>query len=463
MADSSNDKKFMRETIVKPKETKSRLLRKITGLVLFAVLFGIVSAISFVMAKPVAEKYLGTEPPVEKVPITIEKDDEPDVALMETMESTTAAADGEPEADPAAEPGTEPVTEPSSEPAELPDAEPDEDMIRMIVQEEMAAAEWTTDKLKAMNRLITEIGKEADKSIVTVSAVKHQIDWFDNQVESAGQFAGTILAVNPGEIVILTGEQAIEDADALRVTFHDGTTAAAWVKQTDSLVGMATIAVNPAELSKLTREVIEPIELGNSYSVQAGDLLIAVGSPAGRVYSLKHGAVTYVAKGVQTADGQTRVLYTDMDCDYEKGTFFLNLSGQLVGWGTTLFDSESTSEETLAMPVSEYKGNLQKLSNGIQVPYLGIKGQEVTGNMQDSGIPNGIYITETIADSPAYLAGIQSGDILLEILGSEITTIRDLQNLMEGLQSGAEVILKIARKGINEYKVIEYHVTIGAR
>lgn len=52
---------------------------------------------------------------------------------------------------------------------------------------------------------------------------------------------------------------------------------------------------------------------------------------------------------------------------------------------------------SIALPVSEYKGNLQKLMNGIQIPYMGLKGQDVSEAMQAEGIPKGLYITEAIA------------------------------------------------------------------
>ncbi len=441
MNDSPNEKKFMRETIVKPKESKSRRAGRMICLVLFAVILGIVAAVSFVLSIPFAQKYLGNETTAPTSPITIEKDDEPGtMATMETMESTA--------------PETQPVQE--------YDPETDEESIREIVRDELEQDGWTVEKVKAFNQVITGIGKDADKSIVTVSAVKHQKDWFDNPVESTGQFAGVILAVNAGEIVILTGEQAIEEADTLKVGFGDGSSVSAWVKQTDTVAGMATISVNPAQLATTTIEWIEAIELGNSYSVQEGDLILAVGSPAGRVHSLKHGSVTYVEKGVQITDGQTRVIYTDVDCNKETGTFFLNLSGQLVGWATNLYDIEGT-DGTQIMSISEYKGWLQRLSNGISIPYFGIMGQEVSASMQEAGVPNGIYITESIAEGPAYLAGIQSGDILTKIQSENVLTIRDFQDMLEDMESGREVTLTIQRKGIDEYKEIEYHMTIGAR
>ena len=53
--------------------------------------------------------------------------------------------------------------------------------------------DWTRDKVEGMNQVLQEIGREADQSVVTVSSVKHQVDWFDNPVESTGQYAGLSL------------------------------------------------------------------------------------------------------------------------------------------------------------------------------------------------------------------------------------------------------------------------------
>ena len=88
MTESPNDKKFMREKVVKPKEKKGRWIQRVLGLVLFAVIFGIISAVSFVVSLPLAEKYIATETKAPNTPITIEKDEEPTTTAMETMEST---------------------------------------------------------------------------------------------------------------------------------------------------------------------------------------------------------------------------------------------------------------------------------------------------------------------------------------------------------------------------------------
>ena len=431
----SNEKPFMREKIVKPPLSRRQTAVRVFRLFLSAVIFGVVAAVSFAASRPLAERFLGKEPETTPAPtITIERDEPGKEEETQTAESESLPPESQSEAA--------------------------REEIEGIVKKELETFDWTRDKVEGMNQFLQEIGSEAYQSVVTVSSVKHQVDWFDNPVESTGQYAGIILSISRGEIMILTEAAAVEEADSLRVVFKDGGTAAGTLKQKDSL---AVVSVAEAEGQEAARERIKAVELGNSYSLETGDLVIAVGSPAGIVHSVKQGAVSYVAGNVQTADGQTRVLYTDCGCETGKGTFFLNMSGELVGWATELYGAEDRQGFTIALPVSEYKGNLQKLMNGIQIPYMGLKGQDVSEAMQAEGIPKGLYITEAIADSPAYLAGIQAGDILTRIQGAEICSIRDYQACLEDQAAGTEATVTVQRMGLGEYKEIEYKVIIGAR
>mgnify|MGYP002330937522 CR=1 FL=1 len=83
--------------------------------------------------------------------------------------------------------------------------------------------------------------------------------------------------------------------------------------------------------------------------------------------------------------------------------------------------------------------------------------------MEESGLPQGIYVTDCIADSPAYNAGIQPGDIITWINGSKTNTMKDFQNQVESLKPGDKVNVAVQRNGKDSYKEIEYPVTIGER
>ena len=97
------------------------------------------------------------------------------------------------------------------------------------------------------------------------------------------------------------------------------------------------------------------------------------------------------------------------------GTFLMNMSGEIVGVVTDDFKNENTQNATAAAGISDYKGIIERMSNGLSTAYLGIRGQEITEEMEAQGLPAGIYITEVAAGSPAYEAGIQNGDILVRL------------------------------------------------
>ena len=90
-------------------------------------------------------------------------------------------------------------------------------------------------------------------------------------------------------------------------------------------------------------------------------------------------------------------------------------------------------------------------------------GQEVSPAMVLDGVPPGVYVTECILDGPAYSAGIQNGDIIVRINDREISTVKEYQNQVEALNQDTVVTVVIQRRGIEEYKELEYQVTIGAR
>lgn len=83
--------------------------------------------------------------------------------------------------------------------------------------------------------------------------------------------------------------------------------------------------------------------------------------------------------------------------------------------------------------------------------------------MAANGLPYGVYVTDSILNGPAYNAGIQNGDIIVKIGTKEVTTMKDYQNQLESQEPGSEIAVVVQRKGIEEYKELEYQVTVGAR
>ena len=258
--------------------------------------------------------------------------------------------------------------------------------------------------------------------------------------------------------------EAIETADSLEVAFSDSAVLPGAVKQTDSRMGLTMIRVDATSLDDAQFEKIKPVKLGNSYGVRQGDLVISMGSPAGMVHSSSYGFISYIAKNVQMTDGNARVLYADIKSKADAGTFLFNTEGELVGWATDRYEQDVDTGMKTFMSISDYKGALELLSNGIQVPYLGIEGQEVTSEMEKNGMTSGIYMIAAAAESPAYNAGLQPGDILSGINDIKIEGMKNFQAQVEKLHVGDRITVTVQRNnGKDEYKEIEFEVTVGAR
>ena len=425
--DTPEKNHFIREKVVKPSRTRRQIAGRAFALFLVAIIFGIVAAVSFVVAKPFAQKYLGKETLSESTPVTIPRD-EPEI--VPTAAPTTAQASTE-----------------------------ETEAIEDIFQNAMEEYRFSVDDLNTLYGNLRTVTAELEDGLVAVHSVKQETDWFNNPIENTGTYAGAVIAATGSELIIMTPKAAVEEADSIEVIFSDGTTAGGQKKQSDTLTGLAAVSVDIGEWTKEQREQIKVLELGNSYSVKQGDLVMAIGSPAGIVGSTDYGFISYIQKNVPTVDGSTRRLHANIMGNAQQGTFLANTAGQIIGWVI----ENSDGAATVAEAVSDYKSVLEMMINGRPVPYVGIIGQEVNVSMTGDGMPFGIYVMSVEADSPAYNAGIQNGDVVTAIGGKEISTVKEFQTAIEGLETGTEVIFTVQRNGRDEYKELEYLINVGAR
>ena len=428
-------RRFINEKVVKPMLTKRQIAKRALAFFFVAVIFGVVAAVSFAVTVPFADRYLGEEPPKESS-ISIPKDE---ISESTAGEETTA----------------EPTTEAESEP------------IEEQVQSALENYRYTVEDLNSMLGSLRQQVQKADNGIVVVHSVQQEVDWFDNPVETTGLYAGAVIAHTSQELLVLTPEAAVEKADSIKVTFGSGDDVDGRMKQKDAITGMAIVSVNVADVEENILKSVEVVPLGNSYTMREGDLIVAVGAPAGIVHSMNYGFVSYVLKNAQLVDQHCRLIYSSIRADVDKGTFLLNTSGELVGWAMEAHqgdgDTSQVQSSTEIMGISDYKGMLEKLSNGRGAPYFGIIGQAVSEVMASQGLPEGIYVMSAVSDGPAYNAGIQNGDIITRVDDKELLTMKDFQSMMDSLECGQLINVTVERNGRDQYAQLEFQMTVGAR
>ncbi len=423
---------FINEKIKAKPVNKKRILKQGSYTVGLAVLFGVVSCFVFTLIRPGMESWLHPESnPV----ITIPEDSQEAALGTEELWETEAVRETEEQED-----------------TEAPAQE----------TETVIVKELEIDDYQMLQNKLYAIGKEANRSVVTVTGVVSNTDWYNNAYESSGQASGIIIQDNGSELLILTEHKVVMTAEQIRVTFVDDVTVNAYLKKYDGNTGIAVLAVSLNELQEGTKNSIAYAKLGNSLAVAQGNIAIAIGSPLGTNYSIGTGNITSVGNVIQTVDATYSVFTTDIVGNSRSSGVLLNLEGEIIGIVMQDYSGNGDNNTLTAIAVSEVKKVIEMLSNGMDIPYLGLTVVAVTDKIAaDYDIPRGIYIKEALLDSPAFDAGLQSGDVIVEMGGEEILSLDEYESKVLSLKPGTVIEIVVNRQGMDEYLTLKCSVTAG--
>jgi len=449
---NTSDYQFITETIKERPLNKKKLLARMLLLVVSALIFGLVSAGVFVLA---VKNYL---PPAEEPPavVNIPRDDETD-SVNETSTSDDEASEAEVSADEVAEEASEETSE-VTEGEEREEDEPDHPQIAYKIEH----VSLSIDDYKSLYRTLREVANETGRSIVTVTAVTSDTDWFENLYENSDSSAGLIVANNGKDLLVLTNIPDNEEDVDLRVTFCDGETVSGDLKSSDISTGLAIVSVPLESIPDETAKKVREAELGNSRGTNMVGLpVMALGSPLGIQGSQCFGRTISNQREMSLADKNIHILSTDIYGSENATGYITNYDGQIMGVISQSTSMEDAPNLLTGYSISDLKGLIEKLSNNSSEAYLGIYGTDVTKEInEESEVPMGLYITKVALDSPALNAGIQSGDVITRLGTAEIISYRDYMEQMMKYQPGDETVITVQRYSKGEFQEMTFEVTV---
>ena len=308
-----------------------------------------------------------------------------------------------------------------------------------IVASAIESIDLSEKNLEHMYEALSRVAENKDSTIVKINAITTDTDWFNNTLQNESSYSGIIIAKSGDSFVVLTPNISIEGG--IIVEFFDGSVKEATVLGTDQLTNLMILSVDISSMDEKVKS-IEPIVLGNSYQLKKGAFILA--------RSMDIGNITAIEKNASFFDGYGRVIYCDKHLD-SIGTFLIDTSGDLVAVVSNPDDSSSIS---MAYGISDLKMLIENMTNGVGSSYLGVRALD---------IPNGVYVSEVRADSPAYNIGIQSGDIISKIGDEEVNSITGFKNIMEKLKPNQVINIKVNRSGKDGFTELDFETTIGAR
>ena len=400
MSDKKNDNyDLYTEHIVKePWKNSKRILKKGALLVAMAVFFGLVAGLVMIIVYKTGKNYL----------------DDNKAAMNETTSSTDGSESKETDPEDTTVPPIEEIT------TEIPSTVP-------IDNEKL-------NDYMGYYKALKSVADKAGLSVVTVTAAKQGVDFFNSTYQNIADEYGIVISSDSTGYYILTEYSLVKNSENIKVTYYDKTVDTAEFVAGDTTTDMAVI-----KTGSLNTAVV-PVQFGNSDAVLKGDLLVATGKLYGFNGTIGYGIATGVNNSVNDTDSIYRLINTDISGTATSNGVILNLHGEVVGIITMAYNSDNTNFIT-AYAINDVRNLMQNLVNKKSMPYLGIKGQTVTDEIAATNkIPKGIYISAVETNSPAYKSGIQSGDVITQINGTEINNMESFMMQLE--KNGAGKIIK---------------------
>ena len=333
---------------------------------------------------------------------------------------------------------------------------------------------------------VAEVAKNAMPSVVTIStmSVEEMRSFFGGTqqygVEGAG--TGVIVGENDTELLIATNNHVVEGATSLSVGFIDEESVEGEVKGTDVNNDLAVVSVKLSDIPEDTMNQIKIATVGDSDDLQLGDQVVAIGNALGYGQSVTSGYVSALDRDLTLTDqsgttiNSTGLIQTDAAINEgNSGGALLNMKGELIGINEAKSSSTSTGAAVdnigFAIPIDKAEESLQQLMNlktrekvdASQASYLGIRGEDVSAEASELyGIPTGAVITEIVENGPADQAGVKKGDILTELDGRSISSMAQLQDVLQYYAAGETVDLVVQRSDNGEYQAQTLSITLGS-
>lgn len=472
---AENEFEFVTETIKKKPVNKRKVGLRILLSILMGLIMGVIACVVFVVLSPKLQAIIYPDKPKQ---ITLPEDEEEqavlpeetntdDVVLDENVEPLEKSTEGEEESE-NTEDGEEAVegAEASESGSESETSEDDKvEKPTTIINNIVEQKDFTIDDYKQIYRKMSEIANEASKAVVTVNGVSDGTDWFKNKYEAGNESAGLILADNGKELLIITNNIVLSNAKEIEVTFCNDEVYKGVVKKFDKETGLVVVAVNLEDLSDSVNKSISMAKLGNStLTTLPGTPVIAIGAPLGIVDSMATGLVTSNNRIMDITDSNLRYITTDIYGSTVGSGIIIDLEGRVLGIIFQGGVANDTKNLIHAYSISDIKNKLEKMSNGQELAYLGIKGTDVPEKISEElSVPMGAYVTQVIVDSPAMKAGIQNGDVIVKIGTTDVSSFKDYKDAMLKCQPGDLMMVTVNRLGKDEYLELSYEISLEAQ
>ncbi|MCI6959916.1 MAG: S1C family serine protease [Oscillospiraceae bacterium] len=305
---------------------------------------------------------------------------------------------------------------------------------------------------------LSDVASAVTPSVVVVTTEQIVTDnyfWGGQQVLS-GAGSGVILTTDG---YIVTNYHVVEGARQITVTLHDDSTYTATVVGSDQQSDIALLKIDATGLT--------PAVLGDSDSVQVGEVVIAVGNPMGTLGgTVTDGIVSALNRDISVEGNEMTLMQTSAAISPgNSGGGLFNTNGELIGIVNAKYSDEDAEGLGFAIPVNTMKIVVQDLlENGYVTgrPAFGITVitvSDVQTAMQYGVSSLGVYVNSVDEGSGAEAAGMKAGDRIVSIGTQLVESTDDVTNALKSYNVGDVVEVQVDRGR----ELITLQVTLGEK
>ena len=245
---------------------------------------------------------------------------------------------------------------------------------------------------------------------------------------------------------IVTNNHVVEDASKMTVVFTDGRELPATLVGTDPKTDLAVIKVDGSIKER-------PLPWGDSASARPGDSVFAIGAPFGLGNTVTAGIVS--ARGRDIRSGQYDD-YIQVDAPINPGNSggpLFDRSGAVIGVNSAIYSPSGGNVGVgFSIPAALAKGIVQQIieHGSVQRGWLGVGIAPVTQEIASSlklSAAKGAMVSQVTEGSPAAMAGLREGDVILSFGDRAVDHIQDLTRAVADTKAGTTRDVKIFRDG----------------
>ena len=290
----------------------------------------------------------------------------------------------------------------------------------------------------------TEIYQLACKQVAGISTTVSGYNMFGQLTSNAVSGTGFIISEDG---YILTNNHVVEDAREVTVKLYDGSEYPAKIVGTEGRD--SDVAVLKIEASGLT-----PVTLGDSDEMEVGENIYVVGNPLGELtYTMTSGIISALDREIAT-DRNVNVNMFQLDAAVNAGNSggpVYDTHGRVLGIVTAKYQSTGIEGLGFAIPINDAVEIAKELIDHGYVTgkaYFGI----VVTNMSESDAQRynskaGVYVTSVTEGSCAEKAGMQQGDVIVELGGKAVKDTTELSSAKKAYKAGDSCEVKVWRSG----------------